>query len=103
MGVAHPVGAAGGAARRARELARKCDGMSSSVLYQRLEELTAAAIVEQREDGRYDLTHAGTKLGRGIASARPLGQGVGRGTRAVTVRRGARKGLRTLGGAEPRM
>jgi len=50
----------------ARELARQCDGMSSSVLYQRLEELTAAEVVEQDDDGRYELTEVGTKLGKAL-------------------------------------
>jgi DNA-binding HxlR family transcriptional regulator len=50
----------------ARELARHCDGMSSSVLYQRLDELTTAGIVEQDEDGRYALTDVGAKLGKAL-------------------------------------
>jgi DNA-binding HxlR family transcriptional regulator len=50
----------------ARELARHCDGMSSSVLYQRLYELTGAELVTQDEDGRYELTGMGTKLGKAL-------------------------------------
>lgn len=50
----------------ARELARHCDGMSSSVLYQRLDELTTAGIVEQDDDGRYELTDVGAKLGKAL-------------------------------------
>jgi DNA-binding HxlR family transcriptional regulator len=50
----------------ARELARRCDGMSSSVLYQRLDELTAALVVEQAADGRYEMTELGVKLGTAL-------------------------------------
>ena len=50
----------------ARELARQCDGMSSSVLYQRLEELTGAALVEQDDEGHYALTEIGAKLGKAL-------------------------------------
>ncbi len=50
----------------ARELARRCDGMSSSVLYQRLEELSAAGLIEQDDEGRYELTEVGTKLGKAL-------------------------------------
>jgi DNA-binding HxlR family transcriptional regulator len=53
----------------ARELARHCDGMSSSVLYQRLDELSEAGLVRQDEDGRYELTDIGAKLGNAL---RPL-------------------------------
>jgi DNA-binding HxlR family transcriptional regulator len=50
----------------ARELARRCDGMSSSVLYQRLDELVGAQLVEQREDERYALSKMGAKLGKAL-------------------------------------
>ena len=50
----------------ARELARHCDGMSSSVLYQRLDELSGAELVRQDEDGRYELTEIGAKLGKAM-------------------------------------
>ena len=50
----------------ARELARHCDGMSSSVLYQRLDELTGAELVRQDVDERYELTDIGTKLGKAL-------------------------------------
>ena len=50
----------------ARELARHCDGMSSSVLYQRLDELTGAELVGKDEDGRYELTEIGAKLGKAL-------------------------------------
>jgi len=53
----------------ARELARHCDDMSSSVLYQRLDELTGAELVQQDDDGRYELTEVGVKLGKAL---RPL-------------------------------
>ena len=50
----------------ARELARHCDGMSSSVLYQRLDELTGAELVQQDDDERYELTAIGAKLGKAL-------------------------------------
>ena len=50
----------------ARELARHCDGMSSSVLYQRLDELSRAELVRHEEDGPYELTDIGAKLGKAL-------------------------------------
>ncbi|WHT16284.1 helix-turn-helix domain-containing protein [Crossiella sp. CA-258035] len=44
-----------------RDLQARCDGMSSSVLNQRLAELRAAWIVEQDDNG-YRLTTEGTEL-----------------------------------------
>jgi DNA-binding HxlR family transcriptional regulator len=46
----------------ARALRSRCDGMSSSVLYQRLEELTAAGLLAQEEAGAYQLTDVGAAL-----------------------------------------
>jgi DNA-binding HxlR family transcriptional regulator len=51
----------------ARELLRRCDGMSSSVLYQRLRELTDAGLVERVGDGAYRLTDVGASLGAALA------------------------------------
>ena len=51
----------------ARDLARRCDGMSSSVLYQRLGELVHARLVEQDDDERYVLTDLGHSLGEALA------------------------------------
>jgi len=52
-----------------RALQQRCDGMSSSVLRQRLTELLDARIVEQRPDATYFLT----ELGHGACRAlRPL-------------------------------
>jgi DNA-binding HxlR family transcriptional regulator len=45
-----------------RELQRRCDGISSSVLTQRLTELTEAGIVHREERG-YALTPDGQELG----------------------------------------
>lgn len=47
---------------RALELRDRCDGMSSSVLYQRLRELREAGLVDQDADGRFDLTALGADL-----------------------------------------
>lgn len=51
----------------ARELRQRCDRMSSSVMYERLGELTEAALVEQ-VDGAYALTRLGRELGTAIAA-----------------------------------
>jgi DNA-binding HxlR family transcriptional regulator len=57
--------------RGARELRRRCDAMSPSVLYQRLAELTEAQLISQDADNRYRLTPVGQALGSAIA---PLDQ-----------------------------
>ncbi len=81
----------------ARELRARCDGMSSSVMYDRLRELVAAHLVERPDDGGgYRLTELGAALGEALepldawarAWARALpaggkqteGAGVGEGT-----------------------
>lgn len=55
----------------ARALRSRCSGMSSSVLYERLRELSAAGLVEKAPSGDYTLTDAGRSLGAAIA---PLDQ-----------------------------
>ena len=50
----------------ARTLRERCDTMSSSVLYERLGELTAAGLVDRSEDGRYELTDLGQALGEAL-------------------------------------
>jgi len=52
----------------ARALLARCPGLSSSVLYQRLRELTASGIIAPSVDG-YELTPLGTALGHAL---RPL-------------------------------
>jgi DNA-binding HxlR family transcriptional regulator len=47
----------------ARALRERCDGMSPSVLYDRLGELTGAALIVQRDDQCYELSEAGRSLG----------------------------------------
>ncbi|HEX6871217.1 MAG TPA: helix-turn-helix domain-containing protein [Micromonosporaceae bacterium] len=49
-----------------RPLQRSCDGMSSSVLWQRLAELEQVALIQRVEDGRYSLTPLGHDLNRAI-------------------------------------
>jgi DNA-binding HxlR family transcriptional regulator len=49
----------------ARELLGRCAGLSSSVLYERLRELTAAGLIARADDGAYELT----ALGRGLGAA----------------------------------
>jgi DNA-binding HxlR family transcriptional regulator len=49
----------------ARALRDRCDGMSPSVLYERLRELTDARLVEKVEDG-YALTRIGAELGAAL-------------------------------------
>lgn len=52
----------------ARALLARCEGMSSSVLYQRLRELTSSGIIAQSTEG-YELTRLGTALSHAL---RPL-------------------------------
>ena len=47
----------------ARALRERCDGMSSSVLYERLTELGAAGLITKDEAGDYTLTALGAELG----------------------------------------
>lgn len=47
----------------ARDLQRRCDGMSSSVLYQRLKELQDAGLLEKDSAGNYHLSDVGADLG----------------------------------------
>jgi DNA-binding HxlR family transcriptional regulator len=51
----------------ARALRERCDSMSSSVLYERLNELQTARLVRQDEHGEYSLTTLGRQLGDAIA------------------------------------
>lgn len=51
----------------ARALRTRCDGMSSSVLYQRLGELLEAGLVAQDAEAAYRLTTLGLQLGEAIA------------------------------------
>jgi DNA-binding HxlR family transcriptional regulator len=46
----------------ARALRERCDGMSPSVLYERLSELVQSGLVTQLDDLRYDLTDIGRSL-----------------------------------------
>jgi DNA-binding HxlR family transcriptional regulator len=49
-----------------RALQQRCGGMSSSVLRDRLRELTEARILDTDGDGRYGLTGDGKKLLRAL-------------------------------------
>ena len=51
----------------ARSLRDRCDGMSPSVLYDRLGELTGADLIVQRDDQCYELSEAGASLGKALA------------------------------------
>jgi DNA-binding HxlR family transcriptional regulator len=55
----------------ARALRSRCDEMSSSVLYQRLSELTDAGLLSQDQSGAYVLTGLGRSLGSAL---KPLDQ-----------------------------
>ena len=55
-----------------RALRERCDGMSSSVLYERLDELAVAGLLAQDADGDYVLTAHGGSLGRAL---QPLDRG----------------------------
>jgi DNA-binding HxlR family transcriptional regulator len=50
----------------ARALLERCSGLSSSVLYERLRELTAAGLVEKDDDSAYRLTDLGHDLGAAL-------------------------------------
>jgi DNA-binding HxlR family transcriptional regulator len=50
----------------ARALLARCTGLSSSVLYQRLAELTSSGLIVATADG-YQLTPMGTSLGQALA------------------------------------
>jgi DNA-binding HxlR family transcriptional regulator len=54
----------------ARALRGRCDRMSSSVLYERLEELTAAGLITRDQAGGYVLTELGAALGPALESLR---------------------------------
>jgi DNA-binding HxlR family transcriptional regulator len=51
-----------------RALRSRCDAMSSSVLYQRLEELTHAGLLTRDDSGAYLLTDLGAALGPALGS-----------------------------------
>lgn len=51
----------------ARSLRERCDGMSSSVLYDRLGELRDAGLVDRDDGGAYVLTDVGVGLGEALA------------------------------------
>lgn len=51
----------------ARSLLERCEGLSSSVLYDRLRELTAAQLIDRHADGGYQLTELGNDLGAALA------------------------------------
>jgi DNA-binding HxlR family transcriptional regulator len=53
----------------ARALRERCDGMSSSVLYDRLRELTEGGLLERTENDAYALSAPGAALGQAL---RPL-------------------------------
>jgi DNA-binding HxlR family transcriptional regulator len=50
----------------ARALRERCDTMSSSVLYERLGELSEAGLVTRDDDGAYALTELGSSLGEAL-------------------------------------
>lgn len=56
-----------------RDLQKRCDGMSPSVLSQRLGELTEAGIIAQLDSQEYELTERGLELRKALA---PLHQWV---------------------------
>jgi DNA-binding HxlR family transcriptional regulator len=50
----------------ARTLRERCDGMSSSVLYERLTELISAGLIAKDDSGDYTLTLLGADLGSAL-------------------------------------
>jgi DNA-binding HxlR family transcriptional regulator len=53
----------------ARDLRARCDGMSSSVLYERLRDLAGAGLLVRTDDDQYALSELGSRLG---SSLKPL-------------------------------
>lgn len=51
----------------ARALRDRCDRMSTSVLYERLADLTGAGVIEQDDRDEYRLTALGAELGAALA------------------------------------
>lgn len=51
----------------ARALIERCDGLSSSVLYDRLRELSAAGLIDKDDKGAYELTGLGAGLRDALA------------------------------------
>jgi DNA-binding HxlR family transcriptional regulator len=64
----------------ARALLVRCAGMSSSVLYERLRDLTDALLVTQTDNDEYELTELGRELGE---SLQPLDAWARRWSRAL--------------------
>jgi DNA-binding HxlR family transcriptional regulator len=50
----------------ARALLARCDGLSSSVLYERLRDLERAGLVAKSTSNKYELTALGASLGRAM-------------------------------------
>jgi DNA-binding HxlR family transcriptional regulator len=50
----------------ARALRERCDAMSSSVLYERLSELSTAGLIAKDDSGDYTLTPVGADLGSAL-------------------------------------
>ena len=50
----------------ARALLERCDGLSSSVLYSRLQELAGAGLIERDDNGGYRLSRVGDELGAAL-------------------------------------
>jgi DNA-binding HxlR family transcriptional regulator len=51
----------------ARALLARCDGLSSSVMYERFRELTDAGLVRRNDESAYELTAIGRRLNVAIA------------------------------------
>jgi DNA-binding HxlR family transcriptional regulator len=51
----------------ARALLDRCDGLSSSVLYDRLAELTTSGLIEKDDNGAYQLSDLGADLSVALA------------------------------------
>jgi DNA-binding HxlR family transcriptional regulator len=76
-----------------RALQQRCDGMSSSVLRDRLAELAVAGLVATVDDGRYALTATGRSLGQALGPLDEWAQAWARGLQsAATPRPGAKGG-----------
>jgi DNA-binding HxlR family transcriptional regulator len=71
----------------ARELRRRCDDVSPSVLYSRIAELSDAGLVRQDSDDRYVLTAVGAELRTAIEPLDAWAEGWARSQRRARTRR----------------
>lgn len=73
----------------ARALLARCEGMSSSVLYERIRELESAGLIAQDDTSAYQLTSLGVALGEAL---KPLDTWAQRWAKTTSTATGSRRG-----------